>query len=325
MTGSPQRRDPRPLPKKLLSPVAKGGSGVLRFGAGILANSSIALDWLRLKYLDFVPRPDDVFIVTYPRSGTTWLQMILYQMTTDGEMNFTHISEVVPWFEQSTLHRRNIEALPSPRAFKTHLHYNGIFSIPKAPCRYIYMVRNGKDVLVSYYHFYKSHLGYKGTFPEFFERFMRGKVQYGSWFKHVAQWRANPRRLNVLYLRYEDLLRDPEGGMREIADFCGFDIPTEKWPVILERTSFAFMKQYELKFDPAIEVLWQLHETRVGAFLRKGKSGYAKEYLTPEQEAKFDQAFEKWLGGTGLTFETPAPAAPANPTAPAGSAGSKSG
>ena len=43
--------------------------------------------------------PDDIFVVTYPRSGTTWTQMILYQLTTDGRMDFAHITQVCPWFE----------------------------------------------------------------------------------------------------------------------------------------------------------------------------------------------------------------------------------
>jgi len=43
----------------------------------------------------FVPRPGDIYIVSYPRSGTTWLQMILYQLTSDGSMGFDHITEFI--------------------------------------------------------------------------------------------------------------------------------------------------------------------------------------------------------------------------------------
>src|SRR5262249_49561577 len=60
------------------------------------------LHLLELKHFKFVPRPDDIFIVTYPRSGTTWMQMILYQLTTDGNMDIPHIAERCPWFERST-------------------------------------------------------------------------------------------------------------------------------------------------------------------------------------------------------------------------------
>ena len=119
---------------------------------------------------DFQPRPDDIFVVTYPRSGTTWTQMILYQLTTDGRMDFAHITQVCPWFERALKAGRDLDALPGPRVFKSHLPYR---RIPKGPCRYIYVARDGKDVAVSYYHFYRSHMGYKGTFEEFFERVPR--------------------------------------------------------------------------------------------------------------------------------------------------------
>ena len=110
--------------------------------------------------------------MTYPRSGTTWTQMILYQLTTDGRMDFAHITQVCPWFERALKAGRDLDALPAPRVFKSHLTYR---RIPKGPCRYIYVARDGKDVAVSYYHFYRSHMGYKGTFEEFFERFLTGE------------------------------------------------------------------------------------------------------------------------------------------------------
>ena len=139
--------------------------------------------------MDFVPRSDDIFIVTYPRSGTTIMQMILHQITTDGNIDFEHIYQFSPWFERflsfDIMSINDFDKLPSPRIFKSHLSYE---QIPKGPCKYIYVARNGKDVVHSYYHLYKSHLGFKGDFSEFFIRFMQGKLLFGSWFKHVAGW-----------------------------------------------------------------------------------------------------------------------------------------
>jgi hypothetical protein len=126
--------------------------------------------WLRLRYLDFVPRPDDLFIVTYPRSGTTWMQMILYQLATGGSLDFEHIYQVCPYFEAALGTTSGFANVPEPRTFKSHLSYH---DIPKG-CKYIYVARNGKDVAVSYFHFSKTHLGFRGSFDEFFERFVRG-------------------------------------------------------------------------------------------------------------------------------------------------------
>ena len=252
----------------------------------------------QLTRVNFTPRPDDIFIVTYPRSGTTWMQMILYQLTTDGSMEIPHIAEYCPWFESSLRSARGFETRPPPRTFKSHLSYR---AIPKGPCRYIYVAREGRDVVVSNYHLYRTHVGYQGTFAEFFERFMRGKVQYGSWFQHVHGWWKHRGDPNVLFLTYEELTRNLEGCIGKIIDFCQFVVPPERLPAIVERCSFNFMKQHERKFDPAFERLWE-EGVQLNSFLRKGRVGEGANDLTSEQAARFDAASRRHFEGTGLTW-----------------------
>lgn len=259
--------------------------------------------FLQLKYFKFVPRPDDIFIVTYPRSGTTWMQMLLYQLTTDGTMDMAHIAQHCPWFERSMNSAQGFENLPSPRIFKTHLSYG---KVPKGPGRYIYIVRDGADVAVSYYNLYRDYNQYKGTFEEFFERFMRGKLHYGSWFDHVAGWRKHRHKLNVLFLTYEELSRDLEGCVRRIIAFCDLKVPEERIPAILERCSFAFMKEHESKFDPALELLWE-GGTQLNSFLRAGRTGEGARELTPEQRVRFDHASCLLLEPNGLPWPARVP------------------
>jgi peroxiredoxin len=245
----------------------------------------------------FVPRADDIFVVTYPRSGTTWMQMILYQLTTDGGMDFAHITQVCPWFERSLKDGTAYDALPAPRVFKSHLSYR---KIPKGPCKYIYVARDGKDVAVSYYHFCQSHMGFKGTFDEFFERFLQGEVPFGSWFRHVRGWWQH-REANVLFLRYEELTADLPGCLRRIADFCGLEIAPERWPGILERCSFDFMKRHESQFDPLTAMLYE-RGFRPQSHFRRGRAGAWCQQLNPRQARRFDRAFTKRLGATGIAF-----------------------
>jgi hypothetical protein len=86
---------------------------------------------------------------------------------------------------------------------------------------------------------------------------MNGKLSYGSWFKHVGCWWNHRNDLNVLFLAYEELQQDLEGGLQRIIAFCHLQIPPEKLPRVLERCGFEFMKQHEARFDPALEVLWE--------------------------------------------------------------------
>jgi hypothetical protein len=256
--------------------------------------------WFKFR-LDFRPRMDDIFIVSYPRSGTTWMQMILYQLATDGSMGIGHISEVVPYFERMFIAGRDPESLTAPRLFKSHLPLRGgvargaLLGIPKnRHARYIYIVRNPLDVAVSYYHFHRSHLGYVHGFDKFLADFLDGKVLIGSWFRHVAAWKQHPPQLNVLFMRYEDLADNLEGSIRRIASFCNIEIPAERMPVILERCSFNFMKERESQFDHLTETLSERGQ-RLHAFLREGQVGAGRDNISADQLALFKQRARQWL------------------------------
>lgn len=282
-----------------------GAAGVLERGGEALMMLGMAARYARFRYVQFTPRADDVFVVTYPRSGTTWTQQIVYQLATDGEMTFRHISEVVPWFERIPFARQELARRPSPRLFKSHLRWNRTLrtpAVPHGPCRYIYVARNGRDVAVSYYHFYRSHLGFAGSFADFLPQFLQGRVQYGSWFDHVADWWAQRNRPNVLFLHYGDLHADLPGALRRIAAFCGFEVADDAYPRILERCSFRFMKEHESVFDHATEQLWE-RGILPQSFLRRGETGAGRDTLTPEQEAAFAAVFARRLGASGLAFD----------------------
>jgi peroxiredoxin len=251
---------------------------------------------------EFVPRPDDIFIVTYPRSGTTWMQMILYQLTTEGRMDFTHIAKVSPWFERSLKDGTAYDTVPAPRVFKSHLPYR---KIPKGSCKYLYVARDGKDVAVSYYHFYTTHMSFKGTFDEFFQRFLTGEVHYGSWFRHVRGWWEHCDDPNVLFLRYEDLAADLAGCLRKISAFCGLPVAPQRWNGILERCSFTLMKQHESQFDPLMAMLYE-QGYQPHTFLRQGQTGGWRAQLSPRQARRFDKAWNRRLGHMGIAL-APAP------------------
>jgi hypothetical protein len=252
--------------------------------------------WFRIvQYgMEYDGSPDDIFIVTYPKSGTTWLQMIVYQLTTDGEMNFAHISQVSPHLEEIMMPRgRKFSDLRgTPRVVKSHLHYHDIL---KGPGRYIYGIRNGLDVAVSYHYHVRNYLPGWGqrSLGEFFTRFMAGQVPYRSWFEHVAGWLRNEDRLNVLVVTYEELSADLEAGVKRIADFCEITIDPAAMPRILERCSFAFMREHDARFSiskPAGP------ET---AFLRQGQVGGWRQELDARAVSDFQEACDRRLRDLG--------------------------
>jgi hypothetical protein len=99
-------------------------------------------------------RPTDIFVVTYPKCGTTWMQQIVHGLRTNGSMDFEEISEVMPWtiVAHDCGQDINSEQVASPRAFKSHECYE---EVPKGG-KYIYVSREPREVLVSFYHFLLS-------------------------------------------------------------------------------------------------------------------------------------------------------------------------
>jgi hypothetical protein len=248
-----------------------------------------------LKYrLEYDGSPDDIFIVTYPKSGTTWLQMIVYQLTTNGAMNFTHIYEVSPYLDEILipLGRRISDLRGTPRVVKSHLPYH---EIPKGPGRYIYCVRNGLDVGVSSYHHIRNWVpGFRQySRGEFFSRFLAGRIPFGNWFEHVSEWLRNEDRLNVLVVTYEELSADLEGTVKRIADFCGITIDPAAMPRILERCSFAFMREHQAKFSI------RLPKPADPDLIRQGQVGGWREELDARSVSEFQEACDRRLRDLG--------------------------
>ena len=282
--------------KKVKSFILKTGQWVLAplVGAGNLANALVkGFNFSRFQ-LTYPIHPRDIFIVTYPKSGTTWMQMILYQLTSDGNMRFGHILQKSPFWEEMMWGGKVPRRLTAPGVFKTHLSYK---TMGKYPCKYIYIVRDGKDVAVSYYHHYLNLMGFRGSFNDFFFTiFLKGGYQDCNWFEHVRDWYRNDMGLDILYVKYEDMKTDLRGVINRVMEFCGIQVDEANLRRVVERSGFAFMKTHEDKFDPATEYLYQ-RGIIPGKFLRKGESGGWQEYFDDIHAREYSALYRRWLEG----------------------------
>ncbi|KAA8579911.1 hypothetical protein FQN60_005446 [Etheostoma spectabile] len=95
----------------------------------------------------------------------------------------------------------------------------------------IYMARNPKDLVVSYYQFHRSlrTMSYRGTFQEFCRRFMHDKLGYGSWFEHVQEFWEHRNDSNVLFLKYEDMYKDLGTLVENLARSLVFPVTRLSW------------------------------------------------------------------------------------------------
>jgi hypothetical protein len=200
-------------------------------------------------HLEFQPRPEDIFIATYAKSGTTWMQMILVQLVTGGRGEFGHISEVSPYLED-VVNRgrlRHLEGLPSPRLIKTHLTYEQLR--PRRNPRIILVTRDVRDTFVSCHHHRQLDTRFRVDFEGFIESMVRGRGPFQDWFSYMRSWLPHRHDANVLWVRYEDLLAGLEPQVRRIAAFCGIPLEEERLGDILHRCGLAYMRQHDARFD----------------------------------------------------------------------------
>ena len=256
-------------------------SSALDIAVRNLENTRRIANFLRGR-MELEVRPTDVFISSYPRSGTTLTQWILYLLTHEEQPDPEHLTKVSPWFERSLaigeVTAADLQRFPSPRVFKSHLPREWL---PDG-ARYIYVEREGADVLASYFHFYRAYLGFEGTLDDFYRRFMDGRVQYGSWFEHVAGWHERASDPDVLIVRYEDLLNDRKASIERMVDFLDWK-RDERWidRAVIE-SSFDAMKRRESIFDHATALLLE-RGVSAQSFLRSGQSGRGADALSDAQ------------------------------------------
>lgn len=259
------------------------------------------------KLKTFPLRSDDVWVVAYPKAGSTWTQQIVKLILNGGVSDGKVLSESVPWLEALRYMYPHIaaEQLPPPRIFQSHFMYDRMpCGLPNCtPGKYIYVVRNPKDLAVSYYYHHRGlknlHRG-EVEWKEFFETFVSGEADFGDYFEHVLGWWLHKDDNNVLFLKYENMKRDLSTAVACIANFIGKDLSPALLAKIVAKTTFD-----EMKTDPNANHSWNAHhrDPNEPPFMRKGTVGDWKNLFTAEQSTRIDSLYSSKLLAAGLELE----------------------
>ncbi|XP_043942632.1 sulfotransferase 1C4-like [Protopterus annectens] len=265
--------------------------------------------WEKVK--QFQAASGDLLIATYPKAGTTWIQEIVDNVLNADNLNKCHRSPThdrMPFLE-FVLPRNIISgvdqlaAMKPPRVIKTHLPFH---LVPKSfwekNCKTIYVARNPKDNLVSYYHFSRmcKTMPEPGTWEQFFQTFLSGNVAWGSWYEHVKGWWNERNKQQILYLFYEDIKEDPGREIRKLLKFLGKEFLSEETvEEIVWRTSFDVMKENP---DANYSSLQSIFDKSISPFMRKGTVGDWKSHFTVSQNEMFDEDYRQKMADTDLRF-----------------------
>ncbi|XP_029801439.1 amine sulfotransferase-like isoform X1 [Suricata suricatta] len=239
---------------------------------------------------DFEVREDDVFIVTYPKSE--------HQKSTGNLETWFQ----VPYFEYSN-ETIDFTKRPSPRLFVSHLPYYLMPSgLKNKKAKIIYVYRNPKDVMCSYFHFSKKlPLPVTSTTEEFMKLFLEGRVMGSLWFDHIKGWYEHKNLFNIEFVMYEEMKKDLRGSIVKICKFLGKKLSDKDLDTVVTQAMFENMKSDpRANYDSILKTRFGIQEK--GHFLRKGMIGDWKNHMTVEQNERFDKIFQMKMKDFPLKF-----------------------
>jgi len=273
-------------------------------------------------------REDDVWISSFPKCGTTWTQEMVWNIVNNLDLETAKsisLEERVPFLELSAItEARHVENfkddvagtglvdsleqvvnLSSPRVIKTHL---SIDMLPKEvlqkKVKLIYVCRNPRDAVVSYYNHWKVLEGFTGSFEIFFNAFIGDVCGYYSPFiKHVLGYWNRRNDPAIMFIAFEEMKKDLPAVIKKVATFLDKDISESNIAVLANHLSFKNMKKNAaVNKEDVLEVARKLTGAEKGSFMRKGETGDWRNHLSEAQLEMMIKWEKKHLIGSDLQF-----------------------
>lgn len=263
---------------------------------------------------DFRFRDDDIIVATYAKSGTTWTQQILAQMLFGPDPGLA-VADMSPWLDLRVPPKAEklplVEAQQHRRFLKTHLPVDALVFSPRA--RYIYLGRDGRDVVWSLYnhHANANRLWYAALNdtpgrvgppieppPDDIRLYWREWMDrdghpFWPFWDNVRSWWQVRDLPNVLLVHFNELKRDMPGQMRRIAAFLDIPVAEADWPRIEEYCSFAWMKRHATRSVPLGGAFW---DAGAEVFIHRGVNGRWSDTLSAEEVAEYEARAIRELG-----------------------------
>jgi hypothetical protein len=255
--------------------------------------------------------PDDVFLVSFPKSGNTWTRFLIANLVhPDQPATFANIHRLIPDPYATT--KREFDRMPRPRIIKSHECFD-----PRYP-RVIYIIRDPRDVACSQYHYHRKleKIDDNSPIDRFITRFLAGQTcPHGSWAQNVVTWlstRENDSRF--LLLRYEDMVADTAHELQKVATFLGLNTTAEQMARAVDRSSALQMRKMELAQSDKCDLIKD--SRRDLSFVRAASSGGWRSELPPSLVARIETAWGPLMQHLGYALTTEAQTSVVAPALP---------
>ncbi|XP_038212109.1 sulfotransferase 1E1-like [Zerene cesonia] len=275
-------------------------------------------------------RPDDIWVITYPRSGTTWTQEMVWLLENDMDFDSAKRSplfERFPMLELTTqipevafelikinfmnlahfqgLNQavkcpswKSLEDAPSPRLIKTHLPLSLLPPNLLNTAKVIYVARDPRDCMVSVYYLYKmvTRSLMRGTFAQFWEAFRRDLLPWMPIVSHANEAWEQRGHPNLHFMFYEDMLKDLPKMIRGVSAFLNRDYTDEQINKLAEHLTFSNLKKNKNVNNTAGDSEVQ--------FIRKGEAGGWRTHFDAKMELQAEEYLNDRLRGLTLRYPT---------------------
>ncbi len=251
-------------------------------------------------------RPSDVFFIGHPKSGNTWLAYMLgivLQKDRSEKVTTANVGEFVPVIHVQDWKIARFAHLPDPRVFR-----NEAPVYPELYPKTIYIIRDARAALLSYYHHCSHDLeklegeSFSWSIDEFLDEMLtvgcikRLEPDLLRWDRQIAQWQERAKRQAVKFVKYEDLLANTKEEFRGVLEFAGIPCDEDLLNLAVQRGTFKSMrKQEEIHGAESFPG----EKGKSGFFVRKGKTDSWREEMTPAQIARIEKAFWPTLKALG--------------------------
>lgn len=244
-----------------------------------------------LNALNFGEKENQFFLVSYPKSGNTWVRVLFSNLLKEKEkdISFHNVGEYVPDTyikgQIDLIDKSDIPFSKLPiQILKSHDPYLPYF-VDK---QIIYIVRDGRDAINSYYHYLNARKKNSPLISELISGSPR--LPMGHWSNHVLSWQKGTCKKKI-FIRYEDLLLQPEKTFKNLCDQIGFTVSEEKIKTAIQTSEFKHLKALEKKYGYYNDN--RLDDKKNIAFVRKGVKGDAKNTFSDHEKLLFWKKHKK--------------------------------